>query len=166
MVLVAFAQRCIMILAGWQRTPPLVIVGKPRCGNFRNHTEFGQGFGVVCGTGFRHDVGSVASAGAKTDKGVGHCRILHSLPEHRPNRKGFVRVCLVTGGLDCQILSVWWSFPALLMLFRGLVILLSWQVHLIGRFPCDVGGHPHRSLLRCEGGQDCIIGRCQRNPDS
>ena len=104
---VAFAQLAIMIRIGCCWPAGLFFVGKTGGGNFRDHSEAGQRFGLVLGIGFGHDVGAVAGAGSKTDKGVGHCRILHSLPEHRPNGKGFVRVCLRCDAADCQFLSVW-----------------------------------------------------------
>ena len=107
MLPVAFAQLVIMIRIGGFCPAALFVVGKAGGGNFRDHSEAGQRFGLVLGIGFGHDVGAVAGAGTKTDKGVGHCRILHSLPEHRPNGKGFVRVCLRCDAADCQFLSVW-----------------------------------------------------------
>ena len=107
MLTVAFAQLVIMIRIGGFCPAALFVVGKTGGGNFRDHSEAGQRFGLMLGIGFGHDVGAIAGAGTKTDKGVGHCRILHSLPEHRPNGKGFVRVCLRCGGDDCQIMSVW-----------------------------------------------------------
>ena len=98
MLPVAFAQRSIMIWGGCWCSAVLAIVSQTGCGNFRDHTEAGHRFGCVLGIGFGHDMSAVASAGTKTDKGVGHCRILHSLPEHRPNGKGFVRVCVLDVG--------------------------------------------------------------------
>ena len=80
MLPVAFAQLVIMIRIGGFCPAALFVVGKTGGGNFRDHSEAGQRFGLVLGIGFGHDVGAVAGAGTKTDKGVGHCRILHSLP--------------------------------------------------------------------------------------
>ena len=144
---VAFAQLAIMIRIGCCCPAGLFFVGKTGGGNFRDHSEAGQRFGLVLGIGFGHDVGAVAGAGTKTDKGVGHCRILHSLPEHRPNGKGFVRVCVRCYGVDCQILSVWVKIDAsdahravksyfTHAFFSRLAISLA---ALVGRFPNPFG---------------------------
>ncbi len=95
MLSLAFAQGAIMIYGGCWCPAALAIASQMSCGNFRDHTETSHRFGCVLSVGFGHDMGAVAGAGTKTDKGVGHCRILHSLPEHRPNGKGFVRVCVL-----------------------------------------------------------------------
>ena len=93
MLPVAFAQQAIMIVFGCRCSATLVVVDKPGCGNFRDHPKAGWCFRWVLVISGGHDVGAVAGAGTKTDKGVGHCRTLHLLPEHRPNGKGFVRAC-------------------------------------------------------------------------
>ena len=47
----------------------LFVAGKTGGGNFRDHSEAGMQLGLVLGIGFGHDVGAVAGAGTKTDKG-------------------------------------------------------------------------------------------------
>tara|TARA_X000000950_G_scaffold268929_1_gene347008 strand:+ start:70 stop:438 length:369 start_codon:yes stop_codon:yes gene_type:complete len=100
MLTFAFAQSAIMILGECRSPASLFVAGKTSGSDFRDHSEAVRGFGHVLGIIFGHDVGAIPSAGTKTDKRVGHCRTLHSLPEHRPNGKGFVRACAFNSGPD------------------------------------------------------------------